>query len=352
MLPIAFPAEFDWSGKGTRMKALLVTAPGVLRLGELETPVPGEYEALVRLDACAFCNSTDHKLLQYDLFTGPLPIALGHESISTVVEVGPKVRNCQPGDRVFRQRLADSHVPGGCSRWGGFAEYALVTDEWARQGVPYGPDALPHDQQKLLIDVAPPQASAMVTLMETLDCALSCGVAPGLSVAVVGSGPVGQAFAMFAKRLGARPVYAFGRSAARAARFANVSQCDGYVAGADFPAEVRHIIAAGGFDLVIEAVGSADALDTGVILGGSRGRVCVYGVAPDSSPYRGDQLARPNVARVGACEGRAQAKLVEMIEAGGVRLDDWVSHVLPMTDYQRALELVTVRKADKVVLVP
>ncbi len=333
------------------MKALLASAPGVLSLGELETPVPGAYDALVRLDACAFCNSTDHKLLLHDLFTGPLPIALGHESISTVVAVGPKVVNFTPGDRVFRQRLADAHVPNGCSRWGGFAEHALVTDEWARQGV--APTlALPHDQQKLLVDVAPPLASAMVTLMETLDCAISCGVAPGRSFAVVGSGPVGQAFAMFAKLLGAAPVYAFGRSASRAERFAKVSGCDGYVAGAAFPAEVRHIIEAGGFDLVIEAVGSADALDTALTLGGARGHVCVYGVAPDSSPYRDEQLARPNVTRVGAREGRAQARLVEMIEAGGVRLDDWVSHVLPMAEYQRALELVTVQKADKVVLVP
>ncbi|MHB0937854.1 MAG: zinc-dependent alcohol dehydrogenase [Armatimonadota bacterium] len=334
------------------MKALLASAPGVLSLGELETPVPGEYDALVRLDACAFCNSTDHKLLLHDLFTGPLPIALGHESISTVVEVGAKVVNFKPGDRVFRQRLADSHVPGGCSRWGGFAEYALVTDEWARQGKPYGPDALPHDQQKLLLDVAPPLASAMVTLMETLDCAISSGVTPGISFAVVGSGPVGQAFAMFARQLGAGPVYAFGRSAGRAERFARVSGCDGYITGTDFPAEVRRLVDAGGFDLVIEAVGSADALDTALTLGGARGRVCVYGVAPDSNPYRDEQLTRPNVTRVGACEGRAQARMVEMVEQGGVRLEDWVSHVLPMTEYQRALELVTVEKADKVVLVP
>jgi len=335
------------------MKALLASAPGVLCLRELEIPEPGEYDALVRLDACAICNSTDHKLMLHDLFPGPLPIALGHESISTVVAVGSKVKNYAPGDRVFRQRLADRHVPdGGCSRWGGFAEYGLVTDEWARQGVSYGPDPLPHDQQKLLIDVAPPLATAMVTLMETLDCAIASGVAPGMSFAVVGSGPVGQAFAMFAKLLGTAPVYAFGRSPARADRFAKVSRCDGYVAGADFPAEVRCIVDAGGFDLVLEAVGSPEALDTAIALGGSRGRVCAYGAPPDSHPYREDQLTRPNVTRVGAREGRAQARLVELIDAGGVRLEDWVSHVLPLTEYQQAFELVTVRKADKVVLVP
>jgi threonine dehydrogenase-like Zn-dependent dehydrogenase len=334
------------------MKALLATAPGVLRLDEIATPQPGDFDALVRLEACAICNSTDHKLMLHDLFPGPLPIALGHESIGTVVSVGSRVVNFKTGDRVFRQRLADSHLPGGCSRWGGFAEYGLVTDEWARQGAPYGPDPLPHDQQKLLIDVAPAPATAMVTLMETLDCAISCGAAPGVSFAVVGSGPVGQAFAMFAKLLGAAPVYAFGRSPARAVRFNKVSRCAGYVAGTEFPPEVRRIVAAGGFDIVLEAVGSADALDTALVLGGSRGRVCVYGVAPDSDPYREEQLFRPNVTRVGAREGRVQARLVEMVQNGGVRLDDWVSHILPLAEYEQAFELVTAQKADKVVLVP
>jgi len=218
--------------------------------------------------------------------------------------------------------------------------------------VAYGPDHLPHDQQKLLIDVPPAQATAMVTLMETLDCAVSCGVAPGVSFAVVGSGPVGQAFAMFAKLLGAAPVVAFGRNPARADRFAAVSRCDGYVAGADYQPEVRSVIAGGGFDIVLEAVGSPEALDTALALGGSQGRVCVYGVPPDSTPYREEQLARPNVTRVGAREGRAQAKLVEFIESGGVHLEDWVSNILQLTEYERAFEKVTIQKADKVVLIP
>lgn len=333
------------------MKALLVTAPGELRLGELDMPEPGEYDALVRLEACGICNSTDAKLMAYDLFNGGLPAALGHESVSTVLSVGANVVNFSPGDRVFRQRLADAHVPGGCSRWGGFAEYALITDEWAKQGVPYGPEALPHDQQKLLVDVEASVAAGMVTLMEVLDCISSCGVGPGKRFAVVGSGPVGQAFAMFARLLGAENVTAFGRSAARAARFADVSGT-AYVAGSEYPASVRGILDAGGFDIVMEAVGSPEALATAVALAGTRGQVKVYGVAPDSHPYDQGLLGLSNVQQVGAREGRVQAQLAAMVQAGQVRLEDWVSHVLPLAEYQRGFELVQVHKADKVVLVP
>ena len=335
------------------MRAVMGLTPGVLGLGELDVPRPGECEALVRMDACAICNSTDRKLLTGQFCVGAYPVVLGHEVIGTVVEIGPGVTHFAEGDRVFRQRLRDEHVPGeGRSCWGGFAEYGVVVDEWARQGLPYGPDALPHDQQKLLLDVEPALATGMVTLMETLDCIAACGAAPGRSVAVVGSGPVGQALALFARLLGASPVYAFGRSPGRAARFAEVSRIDGYVTGGDFPGEVERIIRGGGFDVVVEAVGSAAALDTCVRLAGSGGQVRVYGVAPGSDPYPDEIMARDQVAIVGAREGRAQARLAAYVESGDVALEDWVSHRLSLDEYQRAFDLVEAKEALKAVLIP
>jgi len=335
------------------MRAVMAASPGRLSLGELERPTPGEYEALVRMDACGICNSTDHKLLANEFMPGAFPVVLGHEVVGTVEEVGARVRNFVPGDRVFRQRLRDEHVPGeGRSCWGGFAEYGLVVDEWARQDVPCGPEPLPHDQQKLMAEVEPALAAGMVTLMETLDCIATCGAGPGVSVAVVGSGPVGQALAMFARLLGARPVFAFGRREVHAQRFADVCKADGYVAGAQWPQEVDRMVAAGGFDVVVEAVGSSEALDTCSRLAGSRGRVCVYGVAPASAPFGPDRMQRPNVAVVGAREGRAQAKLLEYVASGDVMLADWVSHVLPLADHEQAFSLVARKEAMKVVLVP
>ena len=334
------------------MKALVAVEIGKLALAELPVPVPGDYDALVRMEACAICNSTDHKLLMNEFCPGPFPACLGHEVISTVVTVGPAVKNFRPGDRVFRQRLEDHHVPGGRSCWGGFAEFGLVTDHWAAKGVPYDLASLPHAQQKLILDVEPALASAMVTLMETLDCARSAGAAPGVSFAVVGSGPVGQALAMFAKLLGASPVYAFGRRSEPARRFARVCRVDGYVVGTDFPREVARILDRGGFDVVVEAVGSTEALDTCLRLAGAKGRVGIYGVAPESAPFRPDQKSKPNVSFVGGNEGRAQARLVDFVQQGDVNLSDWVSHRFPLADFQKGFDLLAAKLATKVVLLP
>lgn len=333
------------------MKALMAVTPGEIALGELDVPAPGEFEALVKMEACAICNSTDVKLAHNEFVPGTFPVVLGHEVISTVVEVGAKVKNFKPGDRVFRQRLRDEHVPGeGRSCWGGFAQYGLVADEWARRDVPYGPDPLPHDQQKLLPDVEPALATAMVTLMECLDCIGACGAAPDVSVAVVGSGPVGQALAMFAKLLGAAPVYGFGRRDVHAERFETVCGVDGYVAGGEFPEEVSRIVEGGGFDLVVEGVGSADAMDACLRLAGEKGKVCVYGIAPQSEPWKPHQMERDNVERVGAKEGRAQPQLVEFVQAGKVDLSDWITHRRPLSEGPSGFADVESKQATKLVL--
>lgn len=335
------------------MKAVMIDGEwGKLTLGELPIPEPGEYEALVRMEACSICNSTDQKLLNGEFYPGELPEVLGHEVVSTVVKLGPKVENYKVGDRVFRQRLWDSHVPGGSSRWGAFSEYGIVTDEWAKQGVPYGPDPLPHDQQKLMIDVDPAPATAMVTLMETLDCAYVCGVEAGKSVAIVGTGPVAQAVSLFSNLIGAKPVIVFGRRAEHEERFKTICRADQYIVGDAYTDEVKQIVADGGFDVVIEAVGSIEALDRSIELAGEKSNVGVYGIAPGSNNYREDQMSRPGVRRIGVKEGKRQAELVKWIESGDVKLTDWISHCLPMSQYREAFDLVINKKAMKVVMLP
>jgi len=334
------------------MKALAIIEKG--KLGIIEIPVPdiGEYDALCKIEACAYCNSTDHKLVENEFIASDTyPGVLGHEDIGTVVKVGGKVKNYTVGDRVFRQVLTNGMVPGGRSVWGGFSEYGVITDKWAQQGVEPDPKQYPFPQQKLLIDVSAPEATAMVTLMECLDCVMQSmqqGRATASppsrpSVAIIGSGPVAQAMAMFAALLGADKVVAVGRRAIHAERFAKVCK------GVDYVTSTEGI---GTFDLVIEAVGSAEALATAMNIVTAEGSVNIYGIATASTPYPAALLADSRVKSVGATEGRVQQELEDYIRKGDVRLADWYDVVLPMSDYQKGYDLVRDGKAYKVVLIP
>ena len=118
------------------MRGIFVVERNRLDILELPEPKPGPFDALVETKACGICNSTDAKILEGEFQPGTYPILLGHESVGEVIRVGSEVRNFKVGDVVLRSRLEDEHVPlaGGRSRWGGFAEKALVTDAWAREG--------------------------------------------------------------------------------------------------------------------------------------------------------------------------------------------------------------------------
>jgi threonine dehydrogenase-like Zn-dependent dehydrogenase len=333
------------------MKALLVTEAGKLSLAELPAPTLRPYEALVQVEACGICNSTDHKVIMGTFMPGPFPTALGHESTGRIVRLGEKVRNFQVGQRVLRSVLFDRHVPGGRANWGGFAEYAVVVD---RQAVlEDGADEPLHwsavKQQVVPDAISPAQAAAMITLKETLSCLENLGVKAGSTVAVIGTGPVGQAFAHEAKLLGAQEVDVFGRREVWRERFRALG-ADEYVVGEDFPTGVKEQLSSGGYEYVVEAVGSRDALKMGLKLAGSRGKVGLYGVTPVDGPYDPADQADPRVCIPRVEEADTHEQMLDWVAQGKINLDDWYSATLPWQEYALGFEMVQANHAAKVIL--
>ena len=339
------------------MRGIFVTAVNETAILELPEPEIGPYEALVEVEACGICNSTDWKIIEGEFVAGTFPILLGHESVGRVIGVGERVRSYQVGDRVLRANLRDEHVPypGGRSCWGGFVERAIVTDAWAEQGAPY--NAFPHPQQVVPPEIPPAEAVALITLKETISCLGRSDVAPGQSLAIVGSGPVAQSLVHVAKLSGMAPVVVFGRRARWAEDFERLG-ADAYVAAEEGPLAVdevppaaRAILEAGGFDRAIEAVGSAAALARCLEVVRPEGRVNVYGVAPASAPYPEGAMADPRVYRSRVVEAEAHEQLLAWVGQGKVQLADWISHTMPWTEYQRGFEMVRDKQASKVALV-
>lgn len=337
------------------MKGLFVVERDRTAILDLPEPEIGPYEALVQVEACGICNSTDWKIIEGEFVSGSYPILLGHESCGRVIAVGDKVRSFQVGDRVLRSRLEDAHVPypGGRSCWGGFVEQAIVTDVWAKAGAAY--NAFPHPQQVVPARWTPAEAVAGITLKETLSCLWNSDVSPGQSLAIVGTGPVGQTLALFAVLAGIHPVVVFGRRPEWAETFARLG-VDGYVAGVDtlqpedVPPEVQAILDGGGFDRAIEAVGARSALSRCLQVVKAGGRVNLYGIAPQSEPYLPEGEGDPRVFRGKVAEAEAHEQLLEWVEQGVVNPADWISHQMSWTDYQRAFDMVASKEANKVVL--
>ena len=108
------------------MKAVAYTRygpPGVLRLTDVETPVPKGDEVLVRVRAVSL-NGSDWETLRgkplYSRIGGPFRPrhhVLGSDIAGRVTATGPEATLFRPGDDVFADIL---------SSMGGFAEYARV----------------------------------------------------------------------------------------------------------------------------------------------------------------------------------------------------------------------------------
>ena len=128
-----------------------------LRLTELPLPEPEAGEVRVKIRCCAICR-TDLHVIEGDLPKRKLPIIPGHQIVGTVHALGPQCRRLRPGERVGvawlgrtcgtcgfctsgRENLCERARFTGYHAHGGYAEYALVAEDFA---YPI-PEAFPSD---------------------------------------------------------------------------------------------------------------------------------------------------------------------------------------------------------------
>jgi NADPH2:quinone reductase len=318
------------------MKALLSYAPGgpeSLSLTEIDPPVPGSGEVLLRVAACGV-NFPDLLLIQdrYQI-RPPRPFAPGSEVAGLIAAVGPDAAGCAVGDRVMAI----------CS-WGGMSEQLILP---TRLCVPV-PEGLP-------LEVA---AAFQLTYGTAHYALTDVGLLRvGQTVLVLGAaGGVGLATVEIAKALGARVVAAVS-SAEKAA-----------VAGADdtviYPRELgaggvrdlaRQLRAAcgQGADLVIDPVGGAYA-EAALRSIGHGGRHVVVGFAAGIGSVPLNLVLFSHATLVGAPYGAVVAQdpvsfrkttraLLELHAAGSVH--PRIGARFPLEEGAKALALLESRGA-------
>jgi propanol-preferring alcohol dehydrogenase len=118
-----------------------------LRLAELPLPEPQAGDVRLKVRCCAICR-TDLHVIEGDLPQQKMPIIPGHQVVGTVDALGPGCRRFQLGRRVGvawlrntcgkcdycsqgRENLCESARFTGYHADGGYAEYALVPEDFA-----------------------------------------------------------------------------------------------------------------------------------------------------------------------------------------------------------------------------
>lgn len=384
------------------MKATIFHKPKDVRVERVDDPrIEAPRDAILRVTSTAICGSDLH--IYNGAFPQLRPMALGHEFMGVVEEVGTEVTNLKKGDRVVvpfpiacgNCWFCEHYWPTQCERsnpkygpegglldgkgaglfgytdlYGGYAggqaEYVRVP--YADYGPRKVPDGLEDDQVLFLTDILPTGYSG-VRWAE---------VKPGETVAVFGCGPVGLMALKSARLAGAERVIGVDIQDYRLKMAAEVADADTFnVAEMDAIEGIRQLTHGRGADVCIDAVGlevdrsigqkilnvlrlqrgSITAVELcfrAVRRGGRVSILGVYGTDYDNFP-----LGQMVDKAISVFTGQAPVhnyidELLSYIQKGALRVDDIITHRLPLSEAPHAYEIFN-KKLDecvKVVLQP
>ncbi|UMB69716.1 zinc-binding dehydrogenase [Mycobacterium paraterrae] len=333
------------------MKSVLLEAPGRVRVETVPDPaLPGADGAVIEVKAAAICGSDLHFYEgDYPLIE---PVALGHEAIGTVVEIGSDVRSFAPGDEVLVSSVT------GCGACVGCATFDPVT--CISGPLIFGGGVLGGAQSELLAVPAadfqllrlPADLTTEEALLLTDNLATGWAAAQradfsaGETVVVLGLGAVGLCAVQSAIALGAGTVFGVDPVEGRRLR------ADRLGARSLEPPALQTVMEATGgrgAAAVIDAVGSdgsmTDALNI-VRAGGTVSVVGVHNLDPFPFPATLSLIRSITLRMTLAPVQRTWPQLVPLLQSGRLDMSGIFTDTMALADAPAAYGKVAARTAD------
>ena len=316
------------------MIAAQYVASGQIELVDVPIPTRASGQVLVSMSKVAICGSDIHVLRDSPVATYPLqPGVSGHECVGVVRESDSS--EFSDGDWVLV-------VPPESDA---YTECLVVEPRWLIP-LPEGLD---------------PELGLMAQLLGTvLFCCRKLGNVLDKVVVVSGQGPAGLLFTALLYHMGARQVIGLDvvdhrLTVARqlgADYVVNVLRSD--------PLEVvRDITADRMADLVIEAAGEVESINSCVDLARPGGELALFGVPRRRViPFRYESLLRRQVRTIASVNAPAEPELrsfrlaLDLIATGRIDVAPLITHRLPFSEVRRAFWLAETKQdgAVKVLL--
>lgn len=332
------------------MKALVYHGPGDKAWEDVPDPSIAEAtDVIVRIDTTTICG-TDLHIMKGDVAAVTDGRVLGHEAVGTIVETGDGVGTFTVGDRVIVPAITSCGrcvacrvgMPSHCASVGGIGwifghlidgtQAELVRVPFADTSLHHVPEGVTDEQVLYLTDILPTGFEVGI---------LNGGVKPGDVVAVVGAGPVGLAAIMTSRLYGPAKVIAIDPDENRLAKAKEFGATDGIVAGPDAVTKVKDMTDGGlGADVVIEAVGYPETLQTCVEMVRPGGRIANVGVhgAPVTLPMESMWINNLTLT-TGLVDGTSIDVLLKMVQSGRLPADQFSTHHFALGDILEAYDV-------------
>ncbi|QZY52404.1 zinc-dependent alcohol dehydrogenase family protein [Leucobacter tenebrionis] len=247
------------------MRAVIMDAPGDVRVGEREDPrIIEPTDAVVKLTATCICGSD---LWPYRGAEEADGLLMGHEYVGVVEEIGSEVQTVKPGDFVVGSFVISC---GECEICRAGYQSRCVHAEFVHGGI--GTQAerarIPLADGTLVATPGQPDPELIPALLAASDvlgtgwfAAVAAEAGPGKTVAVVGDGAVGLMGVLAAKHLGAERIIVSSRHSDRQALAREFGATDIIEErGDEAAARIKELTNGYGAHCAIEAVGTQESM--------------------------------------------------------------------------------------------
>ena len=327
------------------MKAMVLRGPRDVGFEEVERPVPGPGQVLIRITHSGVCG-TDLKI--YD---GAVPVRhpliMGHEMCGEVVDFGNRVirdGRIQVGNRVIVDPCVSCGVCINCQSGqtnlcrhgglvgrdsnGGFAEYLLAPLSHVF--------ALPSE-------VGSQKAPLLQVLTTCIHAQRFLNIFPGQSVVVVGLGVTGQLHLQLAKSCGADPVIGVTRSAWKRQLAKEFGADVTFSSGSGAIRGILEATSGQGADIVIVATGSLPTIADAISMCRPGATLQLFGITTETEgklPFYQLYFKELKIFNSRAATAEDFPVAVDLVARGVVKLDALITHVLPLAKLSSAIEML------------
>ncbi len=338
------------------MKALrkIQTGPGGIQLfTDLPVPEPAAGEVRIKIIYASLCGTDLH--IRDDAFPVQMPVTIGHEYCGIIDKLGEGVDGLAVGDRVVSMTAA-----GYC----GHCElcraglYMLCKEKKglgsARNGSFADFMTFPADRVFKVPDGISTKAAA---LCEPLACVVrsvleQANITAGDYVYISGPGVMGQFAAQLARAAGAFVTMAgTGIDEERLALARSVCADDVVdVTAEDAVAHAEQVTGGHMYDVAFECSGSARAIDTCVDVLKKTGHLQQVALYGKPVPVNLDKILMKEItiSNSYASERTSWQRLMQLLAAGKVQLEPYCSAVLPLEEWEKAMELFESKQGYKI----
>ncbi|KXJ96838.1 chaperonin 10-like protein [Microdochium bolleyi] len=339
------------------MKALRYEKPEDWSIVEVPVPKLRAGDVLIKVKSCGVCGTDLH--IHEGEFIAKFPLIPGHETVGVVVDMAPDVKGFEIGDRVCADNselcghcfycrrgeallCEDFSAHGVLNLDGGFAEYCNYP-----QGKIFKIKNLNH------IDA---------TLIEPASCAMHGleKIAPkaGSHALLIGAGPTGLMMAQFLKLAGVSqltiaapggPKMDLARKLEAADTYIDLSRDNAQPQWDQIKKDNPY-----GFDIVVEASGSAKVLEDAINYVRRGGKLVCYGVYPGSArvTWPPSKIFGDEITIIGSfSETFMFPATVDYLDSGKVKTEGIVNKTFKLEQWGEALESIRNKSAIKAAIV-